>query len=122
MGTPELETTLNRAVADGKKLLVTYLTAGLPSSKEFLELVTQLSEVSDAIEVGIPFSDPVMDGPVIQDASTKAIEAGVTPAVSLDLLEEAAAQVSTPLVVMTYFNPIHRMGEAQFADRLAGAG
>ncbi len=122
MGTPELESTLNRATADGKKLLVTYLTAGLPSKTEFLELVSNLAEVSDAIEIGIPFSDPVMDGPVIQDASTRAIESGVTPQLSLDLVEEAAAHVSTPLVVMTYFNPIHKIGEAEFADRLAGAG
>lgn len=75
---------------------------------------------ADAVEIGIPFSDPVMDGPTIQEASDRALRDGATPA---GLLAEAALlEVEVPLVVMTYYNIAHHMGHRRFAQELADAG
>ena len=75
---------------------------------------------ADAIEVGIPFSDPVMDGPVIQEASRRALEAGTTPGSVLD--ELSTADVGVPLAVMTYANLVYRFGWDRFADALVVSG
>jgi tryptophan synthase alpha chain len=71
---------------------------------------------ADAIELGIPFSDPVMDGPTIQEASQRALDIGATPGGIID--ELAGADVAVPLVVMTYYNPVLHMGHERFAARL----
>ena len=70
-----MERRLNEARAGGRRLFVPYLTAGLPSPQRFVDLLSEMATCADAIEVGIPFSDPVMDGPVITAASTRALEA-----------------------------------------------
>jgi tryptophan synthase alpha chain len=75
---------------------------------------------ADAIEVGIPFSDPVMDGRTIQEASQRALEIGATPASIVDELADLDAGV--PIAVMTYYNPVHHMGHERFAQRLAESG
>ncbi|HVL50002.1 MAG TPA: tryptophan synthase subunit alpha [Actinomycetota bacterium] len=113
---------LRQRVSEGRKLVVPYLTCGLPTPGEFVDLYVELGAFSDAIEVGIPFSDPVMDGPVIQEASAKALEAGVTVDGCLGLVAEALKRCSTPAVVMTYFNPIHSAGIQRFAAKAATAG
>ena len=103
----------------GRKLLVPYVTGGLRRLAEVV--LDPLAEAgADAIEVGIPFSDPVMDGPVIQAASERALAAGATPTAILDAL---AGQVDAgvPVAVMTYDNLVFRMGYERFADD-AGAG
>ena len=75
---------------------------------------------ADAIEIGIPFSDPVMDGPVIQEASQKALDAGATP---VSVLRQARdLEVGVPLAVMTYYNTVHHAGHERFAESLASAG
>lgn len=107
-----LEEHLSARLAGGGKIFVPYLTAGLPDEQSFIELVGRISETADVIEIGIPFSDPIMDGPVIQDSSMKALEQGVTVGSSLALIERASKISSCPLVVMTYFNLIHHMGHA----------
>jgi tryptophan synthase alpha chain len=109
-----------RAVREkGRKILVPYVTGGLDD--EWLEVVRALAGAgADAIEIGIPFSDPVMDGPVIQEASVRALERGTTPeGVISDL---ARADVDVPLVVMTYANVVAHAGYARMANRLADAG
>lgn len=102
-----------------RKLLVPYVTGGLPGWERVVEAVAAAG--ADAIEVGIPFSDPVMDGPVIQEASQEALAAGATPfGIIGDLARLDTGAV--PLVVMTYYNTVHRHGHERFAMSLAEAG
>jgi len=114
-----LETTLRSARAEGRKLLVPYLTGGL--GDDWVETVRAVAEAgADAIEIGIPFSDPVMDGPIIQEASEQALLAGATPQSVLDQLRGHDAGV--PLAVMTYYNIAFHMGHERFAASLGEAG
>ena len=118
----ELERRLNEARAGGRKLFVPYLTAGLPSPQRFVDLLSEMATCADAIEVGIPFSDPVMDGPVITAASTRALEAGIGVDRCFDLIRDARRYAGVPIVAMTYYNPVHRMGADAFAEALHQAG
>lgn len=102
----------------GRKLLVPYITGGYPGWQDAVRAAVAAG--ADAVEIGIPFSDPVMDGPVIQQASQAALEAGVTPVAVLD--EVRRLDVDVPLVVMTYYNLVHHDGDVRFASRLADAG
>jgi tryptophan synthase alpha chain len=110
---------LQGARARGRKLLVPYVMGGLPSPAEFEDVLAAVSESADAVEVGLPYSDPLMDGPVIAAAGRRALEAGVGPLEALDL---AGAGGARPPVVMTYYNPIHHLGESAFCARAARAG
>ena len=114
-----LESALRAARADGRKLLVPYVTGGL--GEDWAEVVRAAAAAgADAIEIGIPFSDPVMDGPVIQRASEAALAGGATPASVLDELRTVDAGV--PLAVMTYYNLAFHMGHERFASSLAESG
>lgn len=114
-----LEAALRAKRDAGRKLLVAYVTGGL--GEDWLEVVRAVGAAgADAIEVGLPFSDPVMDGPTIQRASSRALEAGATPGSVLATLRGAG--VGVPLAVMTYANVVFRPGPARFARALAGAG
>ncbi|MGH2771912.1 MAG: tryptophan synthase subunit alpha [Actinomycetota bacterium] len=117
-----LEKRLIQRLDGGHKLLVIYLTAGLPSPQVFVDLYCEIGKYADVIEVGIPFSDPIMDGPIIQRASTKALEDGVTPEAALRITRQALSYSETPAVFMSYFNPIHRMGVSEFAAAAAKSG
>ena len=108
-----------RAARDGgRKLLVPYITGGYPGWEEAVRAAA--ASGADAVEIGIPFSDPVMDGPVIQQASQAALEAGVTPPAILDAV--AKLDVDIPMAVMTYYNLVHHDGHRRFAGRLVAAG
>lgn len=103
----------------GRKLLVPYVTGMLGPG--WLDLVRAVADAgADAIEIGIPFSDPVMDGPTIQEASQRALAAGATPAGIFTALR--GADIGVPLVVMTYYNVVFRSGHTRFASSLADAG
>ena len=103
---------------EGRKSLVPYITGGLDGWREAIEVAAAAG--ADAVEIGIPFSDPVMDGPTIQAAGDRALAAGATPA---SILTEAATlDVGVPLVVMTYYNIAHHMGHERFASSLATSG
>lgn len=114
-----LEVALRRARAEGRKAIVPYVTGGLGS--DWPEVVRAVADAgADAVEIGIPFSDPVMDGPVIQAASEQALASGATPVSVLEELRDHDAGV--PLAVMTYYNIAFRMGHERFARSIAEAG
>ena len=114
-----LESTLRAARDAGRKLLVPYVTGGM--SDDWADVLRAMAAAgADAMEVGIPFSDPVMDGPTIQETSSRALRRGATPAAILTELKGIDAGI--PLVAMTYYNLVFRPGEARFARWLADAG
>ena len=115
-----LEAHLRARRDDGRKLLLPYVTGGYPIG-EWPRLIEGFASAgADAMEVGIPFSDPVMDGPTIQEASTLALDAGSNPLAVLDEVSKTDAGV--PLVAMTYYNICFRMGHRRFAASLRQAG
>ena len=108
--------------ADGRKAFVPYVTGGLGGVDADLLLEIGKSG-AHALEVGIPFSDPVMDGPVIQEASRLALEAGATPAAALDLVRSARDRgFDLPVAFMTYLNPMLAEGVGRFLDDAARCG
>lgn len=114
-----LESALRAGRDAGRKLLVPYLTGGL--GDDWTDVLRAIAAGgADAIEVGIPFSDPMMDGPTIQEASAQALARGATPASVLQDLSGVDAGV--PLVAMTYYNLAFRQGELRYARSLAAAG
>jgi tryptophan synthase alpha chain len=114
-----LEPALRARRDAGAKLLVTYMTAGLTDDwVDYLQVMVEAG--ADAVEIGLPFSDPVMDGPTIQEASVQALARGVTPGSALSELAEREQPV--PLVAMTYYNLVLRAGLERFAARAASAG
>lgn len=116
--TGPLETAFRAKRDDGRKLLVPYITGGYPGWQDAIRAAA--ANGADAVEIGVPFSDPVMDGPVIQQASQAALDQGATPAGVLD--EVPALDVDIPLIVMTYYNLVHHEGHRRFAHRLVQAG
>jgi tryptophan synthase alpha chain len=114
-----LEKALRARRESGGGAFVPYVTGGFPGVDA--ALLRGLQDAgADALEVGLPFSDPVMDGGVIQEASRRALEAGTTPADVLKLVEDAALTI--PVAVMTYVNPVLRIGADTFFDRARAAG
>jgi tryptophan synthase alpha chain len=115
----EFERSLRATRESGRKLLVAYVTGGLHD--EWPDVVRAVADAgADAIEIGIPFSDPVMDGPIIQEASELALRDGASPVTVLDTLRTIDAGV--PLAVMTYYNLAFHMGHERFASLMYEAG
>ncbi len=114
-----LERHLRARRESGAKLLVPYVTGGL--GDDWCDVVRAVVDAgADAVELGIPFSDPVMDGVTIQEASQRALRDGATPE---GIISDARAlDVDVPLVVMTYYNTVHHAGHERFAASLAGSG
>src|ERR1700738_2206428 len=109
--------------AKGELGIVAYLTAGDPSLDATEKFVLALAEAgADVIELGVPFSDPVADGPVIQRASERALRSGTTLAGVLSLVKSLRAKSQVPLVLFSYFNPVLQMGLEKFADAAKAAG
>jgi tryptophan synthase alpha chain len=114
-----LEAWLRARRAEGRKLLVPYLMGGM--SEDWVEsLQAAAAAGADALEVGIPFSDPMMDGPVIQRAGVHALDRGATPTRVID--DVAAAGLEVPVAVMTYYNIVFRAGHRRMARSLRAAG
>ena len=114
-----VEPALRAARSAGRKLLVPYVTGGIRA--DWLAVLSAMVDAgADAVEVGIPFSDPVMDGPTIQEASMRALGRGATPATILDDLR--VADIPAPLIAMTYYNVVFRAGHRRFARLLVDGG
>ena len=112
-----------RAKASGQPGLVTYVTAGDPTLARTAGVLRALDRAgATVIEVGVPFSDPLADGPVIQRATERALASGTTLDGVLDLLASIRADISAGLVIFSYANPILRLGAETFADRAKAAG
>ena len=107
----------------GDGALIAYLTGGDPDPKAFLANSTALIEGgADIVEVGIPFSDPIADGPVIQASSMRALSQGATPKGILGLIRELSSQFPVPFVVLSYYNPILAMGLDRFLTKARESG
>ena len=107
----------------GEGVIVAYLMGHDPDPKAFVANVTSLVEGgADILEVGIPFSDPVADGPVIQAAGTRALSAGATPQKIFDTIGELSSQFTVPVVILTYYNPILAMGIEKFMRNASDNG
>jgi tryptophan synthase alpha chain len=118
-----LGTTFARLRAGGERALVAYFTAGDPSLADTRRLVIEAArQGADVIELGIPFSDPLAEGPVIQRAAARALAAGTTVARVLETAATLRAEVEVPLVLMTYYNPVLAFGLPAFARAAARAG
>jgi tryptophan synthase alpha chain len=109
--------------AEGELGIVAYITAGDPSLEATLKFVLALADAgADVIELGVPFSDPLADGPTIQRASERALKAGASLGGVLELVRRIRESSQVPLVLFTYFNPILQMGLEKFAAAAAHAG
>ena len=118
-----IEQTFTRLRADKRPGLVTYTTAGDPDLTRSAEILKALDRAgADVLEVGVPFSDPLADGPVIQRATERALAAGGSLRASLSLVEQVRPHVTAPIVIFSYANPLMRMGIDTFASRAASAG
>ena len=107
----------------GEPGLVAYVTAGDPSLDRTPEILVALANSgADVIEVGVPFSDPLADGPVIQRASERALAGGTTLRKTLEMIRAARSRIGAAIVLFTYANPVLRMGEDAFVGAAAAAG
>lgn len=111
-----------RARSEGRALVIGYLPAGFPTADMSVRLLTAMVRGGvDVVEVGLPYSDPLMDGPAIQEAADIALRGGTTPSDVLDVVRRVAG-TGAPTLVMSYWNPIERFGVEPFARALAEAG
>jgi tryptophan synthase alpha chain len=118
-----LETTFGRLKANGDKALVTYIMAGDPTLHETEQLVIELERAgADVIELGVPFSDPIADGPVIQQAADRGLKSGTSLRKILASVAHVRTMTQIPIVLMAYYNTIHAFGAADFCREAVKAG
>lgn len=118
-----LEATFDKLRARGEKALIAYLMAGDPSLQETEALVVELERAgANVIELGVPFSDPIADGPVIQKAAERALRGGASLRRILEWVASLRAKTQIPLVLMAYYNTIYAFGEAAFCRHAVTAG
>ena len=118
-----IEERFSRLRKAGQTGLVTYVTAGDPDLARSADIIRRLDRAgADVLEIGVPFSDPLADGPVIQRATERALAAGTTLAGVLDMLKSLRASISAPVVIFSYANPILRMGLETFVNDARAAG
>lgn len=123
MGRERIQEVFTRSRAEGRTALLPYLTAGLPTPGESPALFEAMAAAgADAFEVGIPYADPLMDGPVIMRAGDEALRAGTTIERALEVVRRVADSTGCPLLAMTYANPVLRRGVEWFCRELAAAG
>lgn len=122
MSAPRLATVFERLAEEGRRAFIPFLTHGFPSPADTPRLLRALADAeADIIELGVPFSDPLADGPTIQRASQEALEHGVTLDSTLELVGELAPDLP-PIVLFSYLNPVLRVGVEPFLERAERAG
>lgn len=124
MNVNRIQDCFSKLKTENKKALITFITAGHPDKKTSQDILNTLPESgADIIELGMPFTDPMADGPVIQNASLKALENGTTLKDVLAMVEAfRITNKTTPLILMGYFNPIYKYGIESFVKKAAAAG
>ncbi|AIY13357.1 tryptophan synthase subunit alpha [Cellulophaga baltica] len=114
---------INQKMQEDKKLLSIYFTAGYPSLNDTVKVIQDLEANGiDMIEIGLPFSDPLADGPTIQNSSTAALKNGMTTNILFEQLKDIRKSVSIPLILMGYFNPMLQYGVEAFCKKCAEIG
>jgi len=114
---------INQKLQENKKLLSIYFTAGYPSLTDTVSIIEDLEKNGvDMIEIGLPFSDPLADGPTIQASSTQALKNGMTTQVLFEQLKDIRKTVSIPLIIMGYFNPMLQYGVEAFCKKCQEIG
>ena len=109
--------------ADGRTALLPYLTAGLPDKETSIALFEAMAEAgADGFEIGIPYSDPLMDGPVIAEAGARSLAAGTTTSMAFEIAEAVFASTGKPILLMTYTNPVLHFGIDAFVQRAVASG
>lgn len=119
-GSAAIEASLRAACAAGRCALVPFLVGGRPSPREFPRVLARVAAYADVLELGVPFSDPVADGPTIAEAASAALEDGATITGLLDVLAEA--RLETPVVLFSYANPLLALGLDRATERLLASG
>lgn len=115
--------TLRSRSAGGGAALLPYMMAGLPSPERCVDCFVAMAEAgADGFEIGFPYADPLMDGPVIQEAGKRALEAGIDLDAGFRTAARIVESTGLPCVVMTYVNPVLRLGAQEFTKRAADAG
>lgn len=114
---------LHERINKGKKILSIYFTAGFPALEDTVPVLLELEKQGvDMIEIGLPFSDPLADGPVIQESSTRALQNGMSTEILFQQLSGIREHIKIPLVIMGYFNPVLQYGVARFCKKCAEIG
>ena len=114
---------INQKLEEDKKLLSIYFTAGFPNINDTVSIIHELEKNGvDMIEIGLPFSDPLADGPIIQESSTQAIKNGMTTSLLFEQLKNIRKNVQIPLLIMGYFNPMMQFGMEKFCQKCAEVG
>ena len=121
--TSKLDRTFAQLRQRGEKALIAYVMAGDPSLQDTEQLVVELEQAgADIIELGVPFSDPIADGPVIQQAAERALRSGTSLRTILPMVTRLRARTQIPLVLMVYYNNVHAFGPERFCHEAAQAG
>lgn len=118
----QISSAICNAQASGRPAMVAYLTAGFPSPKSFLDLLQKVASAADVIEIGVPFSDPMADGLTIQRSSRVALEQGVSLKWILQQVKSCTPKPKTPLLLMSYLNPLLAYGLERLPQAAAEAG
>ena len=114
---------IHKKLQQDKKLLSIYFTAGYPNLEDTLPILEQLQKAGvDMVEIGLPFSDPLADGPTIQESSTQALRNGMTTQKLFDQLKDVRQTIDIPLIIMGYFNPMLQYGVEAFCAQCAKIG
>lgn len=117
-----IQAAFDRAQAEGRAAFIPYMTAGYPSREGYLSVARTLLERADLLEIGLPYSDPLGDGPTIQRASEAALRGGVSALETFALIRELRAGTDKPLLLMTYINPVYALGPRRFLELAAASG
>ena len=114
---------INQKLEEDKKMLSLYFTAGFPELSDTVSILQELEKNGvDLVEIGLPFSDPLADGPTIQESSSKAIANGMTTKLLFEQLKNVRETVKIPLIIMGYFNPMMQFGIEKFCQKCAEVG